>query len=468
MKLNQSLSLFALLFVLTSQLGFAQESVSMSLEESIQFALENNVDAKNAQLEVLASRGIVGERRSEGLPQISSVLEFTANIQPPLIILPAEAGGFFGGNGNGNGNGNGGAPPPSDVPSDITVLEFAVPYQSSLNTTVEQMIFNGSYFIGLKAARTLKDLTEFDKEKAELDVIEQIKKAYFTVLVNEERRGLIEGNQRRLEQLLKETEAMREAGFAEKLDVSRIRVQLNNVKTEIDRVNSSIMVSKELLKMNMGLPLEVDIFLSQRLNEFAGDELAFTDLISRDADPRVEVYQMEKNLELATLDLKNNQVQYIPTLNAFGTYQRVTGADELRNVYVHDRWFSTSFVGFRLNIPIFDGLRKSYAIQQNRVQIKQLENAMFATKQNIRFEEIQAKEDLRNSLRALEVQNENRQLAEEVFEMTRIKYQEGVGSNFEVVEADADLKEAETNYYSALYDALIAKVDLEKALGILK
>ncbi len=465
MNLNQILLLFALLFLLFSYNVSAQETVSMSLEECLRFALENSADAKNAQLEVLASRGIVGERRSEGLPQISSVLEFTKNLQPPLIILPGEADDLFGG---GNGDGTGGAPPPSETPSDVLVIPFAVNYQSSLNTTVEQMIFNGSYFIGLKAAKTLKDLTEFDREKAEIDVLEAVKKAYFTVLVNEERRGLIEGNLRRLEQLLKETEAMREAGLAEKLDVSRIRVQLNNVQTEMDRVNTSIKVSRELLKIQMGMPLEVSLLLSQHLDEFAEDESGFRVLLGRQSDPRVEMYQLEKNLELATLDLKNNQVQYIPTLNAFGTYQRVTGAQELRNVYVADRWFSTSFVGFRLNIPIFDGLRKSYAIQQNRVQIKQLENTKFFTEQNIMLEEFQAKEELRNSLRALEVQKENRQLADEVFQMTRIKYQEGVGSNFEVVEADADLKEAETNYYSALYDALIARVDLEKALGILK
>jgi outer membrane protein len=461
MKLNQSLPLFAFLFLMISYHVPAQQTVSMSLEECLQFALENNADAKNAQLEVLASRGIVGERRSEGLPQINSVLEFTKNLQLPVIIIPGEAGDFFGGGGNGDGV-------PSDTPSDVTVLAFGVNYQSSLNTTVEQMIFNGSYFIGLKAAKTLKDLTEFDREKAEIDVIEAVKKAYLTVLVNEERKGLIEGNLRRLEQLLKETEAMREAGLAEKLDVSRIKVQLNNVQTERDRVNTSIKVSRELLKIQMGMPLEVNLQISQQLDEFAENESGFRSLLSRQADPRIEMYQLEKNLELATLDLKNNQVQYIPTLNAFGTYQRVTGAQDFRNVYVADRWFSTSFVGLRLNIPIFDGLRKSYLIQQNRVQIKQLENTKFFTEQNIMLEEFQAKEELQNSLRALEVQKENRQLADEVFQMTRIKYQEGVGSNFEVVEADADLKEAETNYYSALYDALIAKVDLEKALGILK
>lgn len=441
-----------------------QETVRLTLEESVRYALENNVEAKNAQLETMISKATVGEQRAQGLPQINSTLEFTRNVQPPLIILPAEAGDFIGG----GGDGDGGAPPASDQPSDVTVMPFAVNYQSSLTSTVEQMIFNGSYFVGLKAAKTLKQLTDFDKEKIEIDVVENVKKAYYTVLVNEERRALVEGNLARLNSLLNETTAMYEAGFAEKLDVSRIKVQLNNVSTERDRLNSAIAISKQLLKVQLGLPLFYEVELEETLDVLIGEEVEIQSLLETEMMQRVEVYQLEKNIELATLELKNNQVQYIPNISAFGTFQRVTGAQNLRNVYQADRWFSTSFVGFRVSIPIFDGLRKSYAIQQNRLQIRQMENLMFSTEQNLKVEEMQAKENLRNALKALGVQRENRELATEVFNMTRIKYQEGVGSNFELVEADAALKESETNYYSALYDALIAQVEVEKSLGVLK
>lgn len=443
---------------------FAQETLQLTLEESIRYALENSVEAKNAQLEVMIAKATIGEQRAQGLPQINSTLEFTKNLQLPLLILPPEAGDMFGG--GGDGNGAGGAPP--ETPSDITVLAFAVNYQSSLTTTVEQMIFNGSYFVGLRAAKTLRELTDFDREKAQIDVVENVKKAYFTVLVNEERKVLINSNLERLEQLLRETTAMYEAGFVEKLDISRIKVQYNNLKTEFDRINTSIDVSKQLLKVQLGVPLNFEVVLEESLNSIEDNERDFYSLLDAQMLDRVEIGQLEKNMELATLDLKNNQVQYMPNFSAFGTFLRVTGAQDFRNVYQADRWFSTSFVGFRVAIPIFDGFRKSYVIQQNRLQIRQLENLKYNTLQNIEVEEFQAKANLKNSLSALNVQRENRELAMEVFNMTRIKYQEGVGSNFEVVEADVALKEAETNYYSALYDALIAKVDVEKALGILK
>ena len=449
-------------FAVTVNPIFAQETLQLTLEESIRYALENNVEAKNAQLEVMIAKATIGEQRAQGLPQINSTLEFTKNLQPPLLILPAAAGDIIGGGDDGGGGG------PGNIPSDLTVIPFAVNYQSSLTTTVEQMIFNGSYFVGLRAAKTLRELTDFDREKAQIDVVENVKKAYFTVLVNEERKVLINSNLERLEQLLRETTAMYEAGFAEKLDISRIKVQYNNVKTEFDRINTSIEVSKQLLKVQLGVPLHLEVVLEESLNSMGDDERDFYSLLDAQMLDRVEIGQLEKNMELASLDLKNNQVQYMPNFTAFGTFQRVTGAQDFRNVYQADRWFSTSFVGFRVAIPIFDGFRKSYVIQQNRLQIRQLENVKYNTLQNIQVEEFQAKANLRNSLSALNVQRENRELAMEVFNMTRIKYQEGVGSNFEVVEADSALKEAETNYYSALYDALIAKVDVEKALGILK
>nr|WP_041779408.1 TolC family protein [Belliella baltica] len=443
------------------QYSFGQEVVQLTLDESIKYALENNVDAKNAQLEILISKGIIGENRATGLPQINSTVEMTKNLQLPLIILPAEAGGALGG-----GNGDDGPGTGVNSPDDITVIPFAVNYQSSLSISVEQMIFNGSYFVGLKAAKTLKSLTEFDKEKTENDIIESIKKAFFTVLINKERKELVSANLDRIKQLLEETEALYAEGFVEKLDVSRVKVQLNNLQSEFDKVQAAEEISKQLLKVQMGMPIEMEISLNQEISDINSVE-ELESLLSNNGYKRVEVDQLETNLELAKLDLKNNQVQYMPNISAFGTFQRVTGAQRFETVLDSDRWFSSSFAGVRLNIPIFDGLRKSYKVQQNRVQIMQLENQKYFLEENIELERYQANITLRNAIRTLNVQEENRELALEVFEMTKIKYQEGVGSNLEVVEADSALKEAETNYFSALYDALIAKVDLEKALGIL-
>ncbi|MDN3668147.1 TolC family protein [Echinicola jeungdonensis] len=430
--------------------AFSQEIVKFTLEESIQYALENNVAAQNALLETYAAEASIGERTAQGLPQINGNFDFTKNLSIPVMFLPNE--GPF-------------ADP--DNPSDVLPVQFGVNYQSGITLTVEQMLFNGSYFVGLKAAKTYRELSEFDRKKTQNDVIVNVKKAYFSVLVNRERLELVEANLARIDTLLRETNALYREGFAEKIDVSRIKVQQNNILTELDRIRAAILVSKELLKIQMGLPKSYELVVTDNLDEMnQPDDIRA--LINQEGSQRVEIDQLKTNMDLVRLDLKNNHVKYLPQLNANFTYQRNGAGQSFSTTWDGENWFTGSFVGLSLSVPIFDGLSKSHKIQQNRIKLKQLENQRVLLENNIALERFQARTNLRNSLKALEVQEENRELAREVYDIARIKFNEGVGSNLEVVEADADLKEAETNYFGALYDALVAKVDLEKALGILK
>jgi len=426
----------------------AQNQVVFTMEESIKYALENNVEVKNAILDNAAAKATIGETRSEGLPQININGGVNYNMIIPITPLPlnvfdqeAPAGEF--------------------IP-----VQFSPAYTANLVGTVNQMIFNGSYFVGLRAARTFKDLSEYDRIKTEIDVIENVKKAYYSVLVNQERENLVKANNSRIDALLKETTVLFEEGFAEKIDVSRIKVQSNNIKTELDRSRTASDVSIQLLKLQMGLPMNIELILEDRITVLE-DDFEIEVLLQEQGQRRIELDQVETTLRLASLDLKNNRSQYLPRLDANYTYQRNAFGGSLGDIY-RNNWFPGSILGLTIQIPVFDGLLKSSRIQQNRIQMRQLENQRDFTSENIELERFQARANLLNSLNSLEVQRENRELALEVFNIARIKVQEGVGSNLEVIDADAALKEAENNYFGALFDALIAKVDLEKALGILK
>jgi len=424
------------------------QQVAFTLEESVRFALENNAKAKVASLEIQAAKGLIGERTAEGLPQITTRINATKNLQVPISPFPAQ---FF---------------DPEAPEGTFIGIQFSPVYSANLTATVSQMIFNGSYFIGLKAAKTYKQLVEFDKAFTELQVIENVKKAYFSVLVSKEREILVQANLNRLDTLLKETEVLYQEGFLEKIDVTRIKVQNNNIKTALNKAKTSTSVSIALLKLQMGFPEEKEIVLTNGLDDFS-QYLDTQRLLNEEGQQRVEVDQINTNYDLAVLDLKNNQIQYMPRLDANYTFQRNAFGGNFSKLWSGD-WYTGSILGLTLEIPIFDGFTKRYKIQQNRVQMRQLEVQKEFTIQNIQLEKFQAKENLINSMEELDVQRENRDLALEVFNMAKIKYQEGVGSNLEVVEADATLKESETNYFSALYDTFIARVDLEKALGILK
>lgn len=428
----------------------AQEVVALNLRESLTYALENNVNAKNARLEMLISKATVKETTATGLPQITGAVNLNYNPTIPVVFLPNQ-------------------PPFGDPtnPSDVIPARFGVSFQSGVAVNVTQMILDGSFFVGLKAAKTYQALTQLDVVKAENDIIENVKKAFFGVLVNQERIRLASANLSRIDSLLSETKSIFDAGFAEKIDVSRIQVQRNNTYTQLERSKTAYEISKQLLKLQMGLPPYYDINITETLGELNPEE-ELVGMLTMEGISRIEIDQLNTNMELTNLDLKYNKAQYMPTIDATGYIQRTGAGKTIENVYDSKNWFSSSLIGVRMEVPIFDGLAKSARIQKNRLQLNQLENQKIFLDDNIALEVYQARTSLKNDLNILDVQRENMALAQEVFDMAKIKYTEGVGSNFEVVEADASLIEAEINFLGALYDGLIAKVDLEKALGILR
>ncbi len=448
------LSVFILLFFTIS--AFSQEApnvLPMSLQECIDYALKNNTMAKNAALENRISKARVGEILADGLPQINGSAEIMYNYLIPTQFIPVDENFPFG-----------------DVPpgADVIPLRFSVDYLANASVTLEQMVFDGSYFVGLKAARTYTDLARKDQIKTEIDVIENVTKAYYSVLINMERKELVETNYRRLDSLLIETQAMYENGFAEKIDVNRIKVEFNNIMVDKKRVEQGYAVSYVLLKYQMGMPVQEVVVLTDQLRDI---ELELLDYEKEtfSYDQRIEYSQLMTNYDLAKLDVKNFEVMYIPKLSVFGNIGANTGAIEFADLFnFGDRWFGLGGVGVRLNVPIFDGLRKSRQIQQRKIQVEQIENAFDEMRNRIEMEIIQSKADLESNLMSLELQKENMELAAEVYNITKIKYQEGVGSNLEVVDADSAYKTAQNNYYNALFDVLITRVDIDKAYGRLK
>ena len=210
--------LLALFLGLSGTPVAAQQVVTLSLSEAVDYALENNPTTKNARLELLISKATIKETTARGLPQINGAYNLDYNPKIPVIFLPNQ-------------------PPFGDPsnPSDVIPARFGVSYSSGLGVTVSQMIFDGSFFVGLRASKTLLELTNKDLKKAEIDVVENVKKAYFGVLVNQQRIRLAGANLSRIDTLLKETTALNEAGFVEKIDVSRVQVQRNNTFTQVQR-----------------------------------------------------------------------------------------------------------------------------------------------------------------------------------------------------------------------------------------
>ncbi|WP_425391222.1 TolC family protein [Ekhidna sp.] len=441
-----SLLLIAMGTVLTVD---AQERLDLTLDDCIKYALENNEQVKIKQLDREIAEAEVRKTISMGLPQANVNGGLNYNFEPQKSLL--DPASFPGGGGG--------------TTEDIEV-SFQQKYDGNIGLGVDQLIFDGSYFVGLQAAKTYKELSTKEFQKSKIDIVEAVSKAYFNALIAEEQLELLEKNINRLDTLLNETREMYEAGFAEKVDVDRIRVNYNNLRVELSRSQQLKDISRKLLKFQMGLDLRQPIELLEDLEEVEVNTPVVPSQ-NFEYNQRIEYSQLQTNRNLAYLDMKNNKVQYLPKLYARFGYGWNTAAASGSDLFVSRRWLDNGAIGITASIPIFDGFLKSNKIQQNRLQVKQIENQMSYLEKSIDLEIEQSQISLNSQLETLEVQKQNVELAQEVYDISKIKYQEGVGSNLEVIDADASLKEAQTNYLNALYQAITSQIELKKALGTL-
>ncbi|WP_018476619.1 TolC family protein [Pontibacter roseus] len=449
---------FSLILILLALLGHRQASAqgspqAFSLQQSIDYALQNRHSLKMARNEQEIAKAKVGEIRSMGLPQINAAADLGKNVIQQKSFLPAE---FFQDPDN----------PNSPEPGTFVPVVFTPLYNGNVALTGSQLLFDGSYLIGLKAAKTYTELSQKTTVQNEIDVVEQVTKAYYSVLVSRERMELLNQNLARLDTLLKQTQVMFDNGVAEKLDVDRLRVSFNNLNVEKQKTERLLLLSEDLLKFQMGMDQKEQLILTDRLSEVQVD-MAKANRESFNYGNRIEYSVLETQRDLATLDLRNNRSGYLPKLYLNGRYGYVAANNEFREMTRSGNWLDFAYVGLGLQVPIFDGLRKHYVIQQSKLTLENTKLGFESLKQGIDLELNQASADLTNSLDVLASQRENLELAEEIANVAKIKFQEGVGSNLEVVTAETDLRQAQTNYYAAMYDALIAKVNLDKATGTL-
>lgn len=445
---------------------------TFTLDQAISYALENSSLAKNSKIgeEIAAAR--VRETRGIGLPQIDATVGITHNQKQRRFFgtYTTDTTGisFFPPDLEGAQNG--------DVLAAQNFFQLKSGGDAGLN--INQILFNGSYLVGLQAASAYRDLSVKQSNQTREDIIEQVSKAYYTVLVNSERIELFENNIARVDSLLTSTKALFQNGFAESIDVDRIRVTLNNLRTERDKFKNLQELSIELLKFQMNFPMDGELMVSGKLDDVVIPQSLSEYQEGWDYTARSDYQVIMANKKLQSLDVKNRYAEGLPSLVAFANLGYATQSANISGLFKTessgvrdngfigpDKWYSYSTFGVSLNIPIFSGLQRTYRLQQSKLTLQQLENNEKMLKSSILLETKTTGKTYENSLRTLVSQKENMELASNVARITKIKYEQGVGSNIEVIDAESSLKESQVNYYTALYDALIAKVDLDRAYG---
>jgi outer membrane protein len=450
----------------------AESTGAFTLEQCIEYAVRNSVNTQNSILDIDVAKERVKETTGLGLPQVVVSSGLTWNQKLPRFFQryspPGSGISFF-----------------PEIPGintgDVVAAQnfFQLQGQGDANVTLNQMIFNGSYIIGLKAASAYKDLSYKNAAVTQQTLIQNVTKAYYGVLINNERTQLFDVNIARVDSLLRNTKALQQNGFAETIDVDRIQVTYNNLVTERDKFLNMKELSLALLKFQMNYPMEDQMSVVGSIQDIQIETNPEKLAQGFDYKIRPDYQVLEANRKLQALNVRNQYAGALPMINAFGRYGYQTQSNTISGIFKTntnlqdaggvgpDKWYNYQTYGLSLSWNVFTGTSRHHKLQQEKLNLQKIENSFRSLKSAVDFEVKQSTITFENALKTLTSQKQNMDLAANVARVTRIKFEQGVGSNLEVVTAESSLKEAQNNYYNAMYDAMLAKVDLDKAFGLL-
>ncbi len=444
MKSLIHLTVISLIFCVSLQ---GQEVQKIDLDAAIQYAFNNNITIKNAQLNIADAQQQIVESTAIGLPKLDGAVSYQRYLEIPQQPLPEAFVALIQA-----------LNPNEEVETNAS---FFLRNNLTASLNLETMIFDGSYFVGLKAAKAYKKYVQQDLLTQRREVKNNVINAYFPVLLVKENLQILDKNISNLEKLLNETKALYAEGFVEQLDIDRQELSLSNLKTEKDNLLRQLENAKTNLKFAMGYPVDSEIEVSGNLEAFdaEADDKDIVGAFNYANRPEVELIEIGN--ELNELNLKNYKSQYWPNLRANAAYTYQYQGDNLKDGF----WSPLAFVGVNLNIPIFDGLDKKAKIQRTMLDMQEAENQKTELQQAIQLEIKTARTSYISAKEKLANQEKNLALAERIYETTQVKYREGVGSSLEVTQAEQSLYTSQSNYLQALYDLVIAKQQLDIALG---
>ncbi len=454
--------LLAVLFL--SKNTFSQKVYQFSIEQAVQFAMQNAPDVKNALLDIQIQKQTNREITSMALPQVNGSMGLNHYFDIPVTTLPdfisPSVYKVLVDNGVINGSGN-----PIQFPSNgfgYVPAKFGTNWTGSGGVDVSQILFDGQVFIGLKARNSVLTLAKQSAEVTNEQIKANVMKLYYQLVVGKQQSTSIDANIERFEKLLTDTKEIYKNGFAEKLDQDKVEVLLNNLKTEKEKINYQLEMGNAALKFLMNMPQKDILALTDSLTESQITGIVTQDSI--DFTNRKEFQQISTALKLSKYNIRRYELSKLPTIAAFGTYSKNAQRNDF-TFFGKGDWFSTSLIGFKLSVPLFDGNARNARIQKAKFELAKTENNKQRLEELIQMETKNASLKFNSAIIMLETQKKNTSLAESVYNAAKLKYEQGLGSNTEIYNAQAELKVSQNNYYSALYDAIIAKIDYLKAIG---
>lgn len=440
-----------LIIVLLGIKLYAQEKKSLmafSLKEAQEFAIKNSYSVKNAKADVKIAEKKIFETTTLGLPQIKGEVNFQNFLDIPTQVLPANAFN------------------PMADPKELVPLRFGTDYNTAAGITASQLIFDGSYIVALQASRSYALVSKLTLSKTENEVKEAVAQAYYTVIVAEENKNILEQSLENMKKILNETEAIYKSGFVEEQDVDQLKVSVATLKNSLSRLNKQVDIAYKLLKLQMGLDIDAEITLTDNLTSLISDNTAEILAASEfKYSDNLDYKLLQTQTHLAKLSLRRERYGYLPSIGAFYSHSQNALRNEFDIFETNKDWFPTTLWGLKITVPIFDSGMKGAKISQAKQEYQKLLNTQKQIEQSLKIQAESVKADFSLAMERYMVEKENLNLTEKIYNKTLVKYKEGLASSLELAQAQAQFLSTQANYVTAMLDLLNSKARLEKIMN---
>jgi len=437
-----------LLLILTTSVNtFSQEHPNnFSLQEAIDFALENNRTAKNAARDVKAAKQQKWETTATGLPQISASVDYQNFLKQQVALIPAE---FFGGN-----------------PGEFEELTFGTKQNMTATAVLRQKVFDGSYLVGLQSAKVFLEISSNAKTKTDLEVRKAVINAYGNVLLAEESVGILQRNEAVLQKNLNDLTKIYENGFEEEESVEQLQITLHSIESTLKNTSRLKNLAYQMLNITLGLEINNPTVLTDDLESLTNQNIVLGLL---EADENIEStidYRIAENDRTSKeLLLKYQRSKALPSLDAFINGGYSAYSDSFTFTKKDQNWFGSSLFGVSLNIPIFSSLERSSATQRAKINLEKSRDDLIETRQKIELQIAAAKSDYQFAIEDYDNKKQNLQLAERIEAKNQTKFFEGIASSFDLRQAQLQLYTAQQEFLQAMLDVVNKKAELETILN---
>ena len=443
-KFNQLFIL--LLFLLIAGSTSAQDVVKFSLLEAQEYALKNSYVIRNSDLDVTSARKKVWETIASGLPQVSGDASYTNNLNLPVSLIPAE---MFGGE-----------------PGTYASIKFGQDFNSNFGLTVNQLIFDGSYIVGISSAQIYVQLSTQAKEKSEIEIKHAVAQAYYTTLVAEENLAVLKDNLLITQKLESDTKAMYENGFVEEMDIEQMLLNVQKSENEIIKAEREIQVARMVLKYAMGYDMDADIELSNKLDQFVAPLVEEKGVsFGFDYVTHIDYKLLDSQTQATEKLLLLEKSAYLPRVSGFYSWTKTAYGNEANLFSKSTPWYKSSMWGINVSVPIFSAGMKRSKVNQAKIDLEKAQNDQLQAIQLLQKDYLTAVANMESSVDQLKIDIDNKVLAKRIYDKTTIKYNSGIIGSTELSQTESQYIQTQGSWVASVMQLLNSKINLDKAIG---